>query len=230
MKEQKNRKIMVNTQKGAAALPLQYKTTQAPKHQVFSNKRKSSDDMLMNLKKELEKYIIMIETEDNVENIETEIRILTLLQIWELITNNNIINNTEWTLQIKNCVEKLMQNGNENVKLKVKTQKVNIESIEISILRAAEQEKSFLDESSESDVFDDDSEYSTTVSKANSVNSLLEVPQPPKIDRSGDIEDLVDRILNGDSSEENESISTIPIDRITSYPIDYYIKSGTFSE
>ena len=70
---------MFKTQRGAAALPLHHKTTQAPKHQVFSNTGKSIDDLLMNLKKELEKYIIMIETEDNVEKTETEIRTLALL-------------------------------------------------------------------------------------------------------------------------------------------------------
>ena len=234
-KERKTRKILVNTQKGATALPLQHKTIHEPKSLTSNKTGKTTEDMLINLKKELEKYIIMIETEDNVEKTVTELRTLSLIQIWELLTSNNIINSTEWTQRIKNYVEKLLHNAEVNVKLKVKTQKVNIESIEISILRAAEQEKSFtaeniyLDESSESDVFDE-SEHSTIVSEADSIDRLLEELQPPKISSNRDLDDFLNSIIKPHSSEENKPVPATPIDRISSYPTDYYIRSGTFSE
>ena len=103
-KEQKTRKILVNTQKGATALPHQHKTIHQPKSLASNKIGETTEDMLINLKKELEKYIIMIETEDNVEKTVTELRTLSLIQIWELLTSNNIINSTEWTLRIKKTI------------------------------------------------------------------------------------------------------------------------------
>ena len=39
----------------------------------------------------MEKYIIMIESEENVDKIETEIRTLSIRQLSDLLSNNNII-------------------------------------------------------------------------------------------------------------------------------------------
>ena len=39
----------------------------------------------------MEKYIIMVESEENVDKIETEIRTLSIRQLSDLLSNNNII-------------------------------------------------------------------------------------------------------------------------------------------
>ena len=217
-KEKTPRKIMINTQRGATAMPMTHKTSiQVQNHPTSSKTDPSTENMLFILRKELEKYIIMIETEDIVEKTETEIKTLSIMQILELFISNKIINNTEWTIRLKDCMEKLILKGKENYRLKVKIQKINMESIEISIIRATEQDRSctmediYLDESLES--LDDESEHTSLTNKSHE-----------------DIEDLVDRLINGDSSEENETKATMSSERISSYPLDYYVRNGTFSE
>ena len=39
----------------------------------------------------METYIIMVESEENVDKIETEIRTLSIRQLSDLLSNNNII-------------------------------------------------------------------------------------------------------------------------------------------
>ena len=194
-----------------------------------------SENMLNHLQKEMEKYIIMIESEENLDNIETEVRTLSIRQLSELLSNNKIINSTEWILLMKRNVEKLIQTGNGNTTIKVKVQNVNMESIEISILRATERsyekekEDIYLNESSVS--LDDESEYSnasqeenlTILTKADSVDKL-----PTTLvekDQENASYDSIDEWIES-LAKENERENK----RISSYPIDYYVKSGTFSD
>ena len=220
-KEKKPRIIKVNTQQG------------------------TSENLLDNLRKEVENYIIMIESEENVDKIETELRTLSIRQLLELLSNNKIINSTEWILLIKKYLEKLIQTGYENTKIKVKLQNVNMESIEISILRANEQERSYerekedfdLNDSSES--LDDDSEYSNTSQEDNSSlttkTDTVDSPQTKLGEKQSEnlcqesLEELIDNILNGDSKTDKSSPTT-QSERISTYPLEYYVKSGTFSE
>ena len=204
----------------------------------------TSENILNNLQMELEKYIIMIESEENVDKIETKIRTFSMRQLLELIYNNKIINNTEWILLIKKYVEKLIQTGYENTRVKVKLQNVNMESIEISILRANEQERSYVREKedynfNESSVsLDDDSEYlntsqednSSITTKADTVDSLLTMLGEKQSENPKDsIDELIDSIIK-ESSKEDKPNPTAQSERISTYPLDYYVKNGTFSE
>ena len=90
-----------------------------------------------------------------------------------------------------------------------------------------------MEESTVFDVFDDESESSTIISKADSndsILSLLEGLPPPKTLSKSECEDFIKSITKGPSSKKNNPESTKPIERITSYPIEYYVRSGTFSE
>ena len=179
--------------------------------------------------------VALVESEENLDNIETEVRTLTIRQLSELLSNNKIINSTEWILLMKRNVEKIIQTGNGNTTIKVKVQNVNMESIEISILRATERsyekekEDIYLNESSVS--LDDESEYSNTsqeenltiLTKADSVDKL-----PTTLvekDQENASYDSIDEWIES-LAKENERENK----RISSYPIDYYVKSGTFSD
>ena len=215
--EKKPRKIIVNTQKG------------------------STEEIHNKLMKELEKYIIMIESDDNVET-ETVTRTLTLEKLQELLLNNKIINSTEWTLLIRRYLEKLITLGQKYEKIDVKIQEVNINSLEISIMRTMENEESYekgnlhLDESSD---FDDDSEYSTNsqedafnqIKNTDSVDSIENLLEEIRAEPYNDsnIGEFIDSLTNN-KSKENEPKATVSSERISSYPLDYYVKNGTFSE
>ena len=202
-----------------------------PRIVKVNTQQDTSENMLNHLQKEMEKYIIMIESEENLENIETEARTLTIRQLSELLSNNKIINSTEWILLMKRNVEKLIQTGNGNTTIKVKVQNVNMESIEISILRATERsyekekEDIYLKESSVS--LDDESEYSNTsqeenltiLTKADSVDNLPTALVEKHQENAS--YDSMDEWIES-LAKENK--------RISSYPLDYYVKSGTFSD
>ena len=97
--------------------------------------------------------------------------------------------------------------GNENTRIKAKVQEVNMESIEISILRAAEQERSYereklyLEDSSESE--DDDSPIMTKTDSYDSMDEFIE-----------------------NLAKENAEVNN----RTSFYPLDYCVKNGTFSD
>ena len=223
---------MVSTRKGGA-------TSSKEQHSQISSKSElSAREIYNSLKIELEKFIIMIETESDIET-ETETMSLSIENLLEMITNNKIINNTEWTCLIRKYLEDLIILGHRNKVIEAKIQEVNINSIEISILRAMETDLSdengitHWEESTEFDDFDDESEPSTIISKAysnDSILSLLEGLPPPKTLSKSECDEFINSITKGSSSKKNNPDSTKPIDRITSYPIDYYISSGTISE
>ena len=187
----------------------------------------------------------MIESEENVDKIETELRTLSIRQLLELLSNNKIINSTEWILLIKKYLEKLIQTGYENTKIKVKLQNVNMESIEISILRANEQERSYEREKEDFDIYDssesleDDSEYSNTsqeeksslTTKTDTEDSLLTTRDEKQSENLcyDTIDEWIDNILK-ESSKADKPSPTIQSERISTYPLEYYVKSGTFSE
>ena len=120
------------------------------------------------------------------------------------------MNNTEWTLLIKSYLEKLIQLGHKEKMIEIKIQEVNIESIEISILREMERERSlekeklYLD-SSESE----DNEYSqsdTTVEERDEFDEWFE------------------------NHKTGNQLQTNLTERTSTYPLEYYLRSETFSE
>ena len=210
-KEKKPRKIKVTTGKGATSSIMEHE------HQenIFDNNKtipsnsKIPEEIYSNLKEQLNNFIIMIETESNIQT-ETKTKTLSLEKILELITSNKIMNNTEWTLLIKSYLEKLIQLGHKEKIIEIKIQEVNIESIEISILRemeretSLEKEKLYLD-SSESE----DNEYrqsDTTVGEPDDFDEWFE------------------------NHKMGNQLPTNLTERTSTYPLEYYLKSGTFSE
>ena len=207
--DQMRQKRNINCEENSEEENLEPSTSREKKPRIIkvNTQQNTSENTLNKLQIELEKYIIMIENEENVDKVETELRTLTIRQLSELLSDSRIINNTEWTLLLKNYIENLIQMGNENTRIKAKVQEVNMESIEISILRAAEQERSYereklhLEDSSESE--DDDSPNMTKTNSYESIDEWIEN-------------------LAKENALENK--------RISSYPLDYYVENGTFSD
>ena len=207
-KDKKPRKIMVSTQKGitSSTMEHEYKETFYDKNKAMSSKSKTPEEIYSSLKEQLNKYIIMIETENDIET-ETETKSLSLEKILEFIISNKIMNNTEWTLLIKDYLEKLITLGHKDRIIDIKIQEINIESIEVSILRHTEREKSFEIEK----LFLDSSES--------------EEDEYRQSDTSDDIFDEYLKNLTTDNQ-----MPTNLTERTSSYPLEYYVRSGTFSE
>ena len=122
-------------------------------------------------------------------------------------------------------------------------QRVNIDSLEISIIRAAEYDQTKDNESifqDESLDLDTDSEHSSDTQegaydqneKTDSADSLMTLLEgkPNATKSNDDFDDFINTIINKSSSKPNSHEPSTPLERTSSYPLEYYLRSGTFSE
>ena len=178
-KEKKIRIIKVNKaiQKGATALPTQQRKIEYDRVKISTTAEVEEippEEIYLNLKKELDKKCIILQTENAEE--QPVIRSCTLKQILEILENNEILNENEWKLLIRSYILKLIKHHYVEIRIKVKILKMTKETdktTDISIIRSEAEDN--LDEEnieSEYEGFEDSSDSQDTLEDQQYAESL----------------------------------------------------------